>query len=59
MLNNQIIGEPVLGQRNPELERISGPQMLFMLFIAVGFVTLVGLLAYLPNVATPFNSNPV
>ena len=50
-----IIGEPVVGQTNPELERISGPQKFFMLFIAVGFITLVGLLAYLPNVATPFN----
>ena len=53
---NPIIGEPVVGQTNRELERISGPQKLFMLFIAVGFMsTLVGLLAYLPDVATPFN----
>lgn len=26
-----IIGEPVVGQPNPELERISGPPKLFML----------------------------
>jgi hypothetical protein len=51
---NPVIGEPVLGQPNPELERISGPQKLFLLFIAVGFIGLVGLLAYLPDVATPF-----
>jgi hypothetical protein len=44
----------VLDQPNPELERISGPQKLFLLFIVVGFIGLVGLLAYLPNVATPF-----
>ena len=51
---NPVIGEPVLDQPNPELERISGPQKLFLLFIVVGFIGLVGLLAYLPNVATPF-----
>ena len=49
-----IIGEPVVGQTNPELERISGPKKFFVLFIAIGFITLVGLLAYLPNVAAPF-----
>lgn len=42
------------GQPNPELEHVSGPQKLFLLFIAVGFIGLVGLLAYLPNLATPF-----
>jgi hypothetical protein len=49
-----FVGEPVVGQPNPELERISGPQKLFILFIAIGFITLVGLLAYLPDAAMPF-----
>jgi hypothetical protein len=40
------------GQPNPELERISGPQKLFLFFIAVGFLVLIGLLAYLPGMAT-------
>jgi hypothetical protein len=53
-MSDPIIGEPVPGLPNPELERTSGPQKLFLLFIAVGFNTLVGLLAYLPDVATPF-----
>jgi hypothetical protein len=48
---NPVIGEPVPGQPNPELERISGPQRLFLLFIAVGFIGLITLLAYLPNVS--------
>jgi hypothetical protein len=52
--SSPVIGEPVPGQPNPELERINGPQKLFMLFIAVGFVSLVALLAYLPELATPF-----
>ena len=42
-----------MGLRNPELERVSGPQKLFLLFIALGFIVLVGLLAYLPSVAAP------
>jgi hypothetical protein len=41
------------GQPNPELEHVSGTQKLFLLFIAVGFIALVGLLAYLPSIATP------
>jgi hypothetical protein len=53
-MSDPIIGEPVPGLPNPELERISGPQKLSMLFIAVGFITLVGLLACLPDVAAPF-----
>jgi hypothetical protein len=44
----------VPGQPKSELERISGPQKLSLLFIAVGFVSLVALLAYLPDLATPF-----
>jgi hypothetical protein len=42
------------GQPNPELDHVSGAQKLFLLFIAVGFIGLVRLLAYLPNLATPF-----
>jgi hypothetical protein len=53
-MSDPVIGERVVGQSNPELERISGPQKFFMLFIAIGFIALVGLLAYLPNVAPPF-----
>lgn len=51
---DRFIGTPMVGQPNPELERISGPQKLFLLFIAIGFFVLVGLLAYLPDLATPF-----
>lgn len=53
-----VIGEPVPGQPNPQLERISGPQKLFLLFIAVGLLVLIGSLAYLPGVETPFNKSP-
>ncbi len=49
-MSDPVIGERVVGQS----ERISGPQKFFMLFIAIGFIALVGLLAYLPNVAPPF-----
>ncbi|WP_158081499.1 hypothetical protein [Nitrobacter vulgaris] len=52
--SSPTVGEPVPGQPNPELERISGSQKLSLLFIAVGFVSLVALLAYLPDLATPF-----
>lgn len=45
---------PMVGKPNPELGRVSGPQKVFLLFIAVGFLVLVGLLAYLPSVAAPF-----
>jgi hypothetical protein len=38
MSNNPVIGEPVPGQPNPELRRISGPQKIFILFIAIGFI---------------------
>ncbi|WP_165475277.1 hypothetical protein [Nitrobacter sp. Nb-311A] len=46
-----IIGEPVAGEPNPELERVSGPQKVFVFLIAVGFIVLIGLLADLPSVA--------
>jgi hypothetical protein len=48
-----IIGTPLPGQPNPELEHVSNPQKLFMFLIAVGFITLVGLVAFLPDVAMP------
>jgi len=38
----------MIGKPNPELERVGGPQKVFLLFIAVGFLVLVALLAYLP-----------
>jgi hypothetical protein len=44
----------MVGKPNPELERVTGLQKFFLLFIAVGFLVLVGLLAYLPSVAAPF-----
>ena len=34
---------PMVGKPNPELERVSGPQKLFLLFMAVGIIVLVGL----------------
>jgi hypothetical protein len=43
-----IIGQPVVGQPNPELEHVSGPQRVMLLMIAVGFVVLAGLLLCLP-----------
>ena len=48
-----LIGEPQAGEPNPELERISGSQKVFILFIAAGLMALIGLLAYLPSVAAP------
>jgi hypothetical protein len=42
------------GQPNPDLEHVSGAQKLFLCFIAIGFLVLIGLLAYLPGIATPF-----
>lgn len=42
------------GQPNHVLEHVSGAQKLFLCFIAVGFLFLIGLLAYLPDLATPF-----
>jgi hypothetical protein len=42
----------MVGQPNPELEHISGAQKVMLLFIAIGFIVLVGLVAYLPSVAT-------
>jgi hypothetical protein len=41
----------MVGKPNPEFEHVSGPQKLMLLAIAVGFVVLVGLLAYLPDVS--------
>ena len=38
----------MVGKPNPELERISGPQKVMLLFVAVGFV-LIGLLALMPS----------
>jgi hypothetical protein len=50
---NRLPLSPMPGQPNPELERVSAPQKVFLLFIVVGFLLLVGLLAYLPGLATP------
>jgi hypothetical protein len=46
---------PMPGQPNPQLEHVSGAQKLFLLFIAVGFIGLITLLAYLPNVSAQLN----
>jgi hypothetical protein len=45
---------PMPGQPNPELEHASGFQKAMLAVLAIGFVVLVGLLAYLPSLATPF-----
>ncbi|MDR6302744.1 cell division protein FtsL [Nitrobacter vulgaris] len=45
---------PVPGEPNPELGKIGGPQKAMLLMIAVGFIVLIGLIAYLPDVATTF-----
>ena len=45
---------PMFGKPNPELERVSAPQKVFIFLFVVGFIVLLALLAYLPSVATPF-----
>lgn len=44
---------PMPGQPNPELERVTGVQKAMLLFIVVGLIVLIGLLAYLPSIAAP------
>lgn len=46
-----FIGDPKVGEPNPELDRFRGPQKLFIIFIAAGLLALIGLLAYLPSIA--------
>ena len=41
------------GKPNPELERVTGLQKVLIAVIVVGFIVLIGLLAYLPSVAMP------
>jgi hypothetical protein len=41
---------PVVGQPNPQLEHISGPQKVMLLIIALGVIVLIGAFLYLPNV---------
>jgi hypothetical protein len=45
----------MVGQPNPELERVTGPQKVFLSLFVVGFIVLVGLLAYLPKLGTALN----
>lgn len=45
---------PMVGKPNPELERVSGLQKIMIAVTVVGFIILIGLLAYLPSVAAPF-----
>ena len=45
---------PMFGKPNPELDRVNGPQKVFIFLFVVGFIVLLALLAYLPSVATPF-----
>jgi hypothetical protein len=42
----------VAGEPNPELAKISGLQKVMLLFVAVGFIVLIGLLAFMPSVTT-------
>jgi hypothetical protein len=45
----------MFGKPNPELERVSGPQKVFIFLFVVGFIVLLALLAYLPNLGTALN----
>ncbi len=51
-MSKRVPCSPMPGQSNPELKHVSGAQRVMLLMIAVGFVVLVGLLAYLPGVAS-------
>jgi len=53
-VSNREPFSPMGGQPNPELERVTSLQKVLIAIIAIGFFVLIGLLAYLPNVATPF-----
>ena len=44
------------GRPNPELEKISGPQKVMLLFIAVTLIVLIGVLAFLPSVAAHYTA---
>lgn len=46
-----FFGEPAVGQPNPELHRLCGPQMVSLLIAAVGFIVLTGMLLYWPLIA--------
>lgn len=49
--SDPLIGEPELGKPNPQLERVTGVQKTMLLFIVVGLIVLIWLLAYLPSIA--------
>lgn len=49
--SDPLIGDPEVGKPNPELGRVTGVQKVMLLFIVVGLIVLIGLLAYLPSIA--------
>jgi hypothetical protein len=51
-MSKKVPFSPMPGQPNPELEHMNGPQKAMLAIIAVGFLLLIGLLAYLPVVGS-------
>jgi hypothetical protein len=47
--------DPLVGQPNPELKRISAPQKAMLLVIAVGIIVLIGAVLSLPTAGRLFH----